>query len=120
MSPYNFEKLTAWQLAFELSIKIYNTTSIYPKEERYGLVSQMRRAAVSIQSNLAEGSARISHKEKAHFYSMAYSSLMELINQLMLSNHLGYMESEIYHEIKEESDSIARLISGLRKSQINK
>ena len=85
MKTFSFEKLIAWQKARELASEIYKTTKLFPKDELFGLTSQMRRCAVSIASNLAEGSGRNSMKDKARFTEIAFGSALELLNQLILS-----------------------------------
>ncbi|MEL7120740.1 MAG: four helix bundle protein [Bacteroidota bacterium] len=118
MKVYSFETLNVWQRARKLTVKLYKITDSFPKNENFGLINQMRRATVSVQSNLAEGSARRSFKDKAHFTTIAYSSLMELLNQFILSNDLGYLDQSKYEEIRSEIDIIAGMISNLRKSQL--
>ena len=81
MKEYGFEKLDAWSKALDLSLGIYEITKLFPESEKFGLISQMRRCAVSVQSNIAEGSARITNKDRRNFYAIAFSSLMELLNQ---------------------------------------
>jgi len=78
---YAFENLTVWQESRKFVKEIYLVTADYPKDERYGLISQLRRASVSVSSNLAEGSCRWSKKEQARFYEIAYGSLIEVLNQ---------------------------------------
>ncbi|MEL7118379.1 MAG: four helix bundle protein [Bacteroidota bacterium] len=113
---YGFENLHAWQRSKLLSLLIYKITAEYPDNERYGLISQMRRAAVSIQSNIAEGSAQNTNKDQNHFYTMSYSSLMELLNQLVLSYDLKFCSKEYYEEVRSEIAIVSKLINGLRKS----
>lgn len=115
---YSFEKLVVWQRARELSGRIYQITRDYPTEERYGLISQMRRSAISVASNLAEGSARITNKDKAHFSTQAYSSLMELLNQIILSFDLGFISIETYHDLRKEVDRVAFPLNKLRTAQL--
>ena len=81
MHIYSFEKLEVWKLAKDLCVYIYKLTSKFPPEEKFGLVSQMRRASVSIASNTAEGSSRVSPKDQSHFYTVAFSSTIELLNK---------------------------------------
>lgn len=88
---YSFEKLEVWKKAKELSIFIYKLTKQLPDEEKFGLISQMRRSSISIASNLAEGSSRSSSNEQSHFYTIAYSSAIELLNQLIISFELGFI-----------------------------
>jgi four helix bundle protein len=93
------KKLDVWKLSMELSRRIYHLTAGYPGEEKFGLVSQMRRAAVSIPSNLAEGAARSSDNEFRNFLSIARSSLSELDTQLDLSQQLGFITVESRSEV---------------------
>ena len=79
-----FKDLKAWQLSFELASKVYRATKNFPKEEQFGITNQLRRASVSISSNIAEGFGRSSRKEKDQFYSIAYGSLLEVESQLLL------------------------------------
>ncbi len=113
---YSFEKLQAWEKSKELAKVIYELTKVFPTEERYGFISQMRRSAVSVPANLAEGSARITKKDKAHFTTQAFSSLMEVLNHLIITYELGFVEKEKYTTIRAEIDGVAALISGLRSS----
>lgn len=91
-------------------------TASFPNEEKFGLVSQMRRAVVSVSSNIAEGSARKTNKDQAHFYTTAYGSLIELLNQVILSLDLNYIESEQYSELRESISLISNQLNALRKS----
>lgn len=118
MRIFSFEKLNVWQKARQLSIKIYKGTKDFPTEEKFGLTSQMRRAAVSISSNIAEGTGRHSFKDKARFTEIAYSSALELLNQAILSNDLEFLSKEVYQE-REEISEIAAMLDGLYKTQIN-
>jgi len=88
MYVYSFEKLEVWKESKKLTKIIYQITSRYPENEKFGLTSQLRRASISVCSNLAEGSARITSKDKAHFSTMAYSSLIEVLNQIIISYEL--------------------------------
>jgi four helix bundle protein len=106
--------LQAWIAAMALVKGVYKLTGEFPKEEVYGLVSQMRRAAVSIPSNLAEGAARNGAKEFIQFLGVAKGSLSELETQLLISAELGYLPRE--HEIFEKVEEVARLVAGLQKS----
>lgn len=115
MHTYSFEKLNVWQKSRDLNSKIYKLTQVYPKEELYGLVQQIRRASISISSNLAEGSTRISYKEKARFTNIAYGSLLEILNQLILSKDLNYISETKYNELRLLIEEIG---NKLRKSQL--
>lgn len=117
MRVFSFEKLIAWQKGRELAVLIYKTTKQFPKDELFGLTSQMRRCSISIASNLAEGSGRISFKDKARFTEIAYSSSLELLNQLILSTDLEYINENEYTHIREKVLEVNMLIDGLYKSQ---
>ncbi len=120
MKVYSFENLACWQSAKELSVWIYKATRSFPAEEKFGLVSQMRRAAVSIASNLAEGSSRMSSKDQAHFSSVAYSSTVELLNDLIIAKELEFLTGELYSEGREKIEWQTFLISKLRQTQLLK
>ena len=100
---YNFEKLHVWQSAANLDKSIYQLTLTFPKSEDFILKSQILRASISICSNIAEGSGRRKGKEQGQFYKIAYSSLLEVINQLLLSINWGYLTEDDFQE-KFESD----------------
>ncbi len=106
--------LEAWKAARALVKQIYEITRNYPKDEIYGLCAQMRRAAVSIPSNLAEGAARVGQKEFAQFVNVAIGSLSELETQLLLSVDLGYLDPG--HEIFSQVDKVSALLQGLHRS----
>lgn len=112
----DFTNLIAWQAAFKLSIEIYKLTKLFPKDELFGITAQMRRAAVSAASNLAEGFARISIKEKIKFYYISQGSVTELQNQLMIAREIGYISPDVFAEIFQSSKSTTRLIAGLIRS----
>ena len=118
MRIFSFEKLIAWQKCRELAILIFKTTKNFPKDETFGLTSQMRRCSISIASNLAEGSGRSSMKDKARFSEIAYSSSLELLNQVILSHDFGYVDENQYIQIREKITEVNMLIDGLHKSQI--
>lgn len=108
--------LTAWQKAMDLVVAIYNTTRDFPKEEMYGLTSQLRRAAVSVPSNIAEGAADRTVQQFSNFLSNAIGSLNEIETQLDLAFRLGYLEENDYHHLHEMLDECLALTYGLRKS----
>lgn len=114
---YSFERLKVWQEAKEMTKIIYALTTKFPDSEIYGITGQMRRAGLSICSNLAEGSSRLSYKDKAHYSTMAYTSAMELINQLIISTELGYINPTTYIECRNRMASITNKINALRNSQ---
>ena len=111
MRPH--QKLEAWAKGIELVIAIYKNSEHFPKEERYGLTSQIRRAAVSIPANIAEGAGRHSRKEFAHFLSNSQGSASELETELMIANRLGYLDEASFTLLIRELDRIGRLIMGL-------
>lgn len=117
---FSFEKLKVWQNSRELVAFIYKITNTFPKEERFGLVDQIRRAIISVASNLAEGSSRISSKDQAHFTNLAYSSLMEVLNQIYIANDLNYISNDLFLQLKKKISEISNQLNSLRKSQLNK
>ena len=119
MHVYSFEKLDVWVEAKELAKRIYMLTSKFSDSEKYGLTSQLRRAAVSICSNIAEGSARSSYKDKAHFTTMAFGSTLEILNQLIISSELNFLQQEEYLETRFVIESITRKLNSLKIYQIN-
>lgn len=114
-----FTDLNAWKMAHRLVLATYKITKKFPQEELFALTSQMRRAAISITSNIAEGFSRHSYKEKANFYAMAQGSLTELQSQLLISRDIGYISAEGYDEILALSIVAHKLLSGLIKSSRN-
>lgn len=116
MKQYSFEKLNVWQEARVLVKSNYAIISTFPKEEIFGITSQMRRAAISICSNIAEGSGRTTKPDQANFYKIAYSSLLELLNQLIISNDLAFITDSELIELREKINSIAYKITSLRNS----
>jgi four helix bundle protein len=113
-----FRDLKVWQKSVELVEVIYLHTKNFPKEELYGLTSQMRRASISIPSNIAEGSSRESTKEFVRFLNIAKGSLMELQTQVIIANRLGMLSENNYKFIIENAEEISRIINGLKKSLI--
>lgn len=112
----SFQKLNAWQEAKKLVVEVYHLLDCFPKFEKYALCDQIRRAIVSVPSNIAEGSGRMSLKEKIHFLEIAYGSLMETYNQLLIAIDLAYITEESVHTIKPLIDNVAKMINGLRIS----
>ena len=117
---FGFENLEVWRKAIELADFAYQLTSTFPTDERFGLVSQMRRAAVSVSANVAEGSSRHSRIEQARFYEIAYGSLMELVSEVRIAERQGFLSSEKYAEIRIKASEIARMLSGLRRATLQK
>ncbi len=116
MKTRRVESIKAWQLADDLAVAIYALTKRFPREEIYGLVSQIRRAAASVPANIAEGAARISSREYLHFLSIARGSLTELRYYLHLGKRLGYILDERYREVDGLADETARVLHGLMQS----
>lgn len=114
MNKYSYKNLNVYQNAKGLVVDVYQLLKTFPSEERYALCEQIRRAVISITSNIAEGMNRMSDKEKAHFIAIAYASMMEVDSQLDVSVALGYITLEQYNVIEEKIDSIARQLSALR------
>jgi len=112
----SFTDLDAWKEGHKLVLMIYDITKIFPKEEVFGLVSQMRRCVVSITSNIAEGFSRQSYKEKAQLYSVAQGSVTELQNQLLIAKDVGFITKEKFHEVATQSITVHKIINGLIKS----
>jgi four helix bundle protein len=111
---FRFEKLDVWRRAVEHAGSIYTATRTFPSDERFGLTNQMRRAAVSVSSNIAEGSGRVSDVDFARFVEIAYSSLMELVSESTIALQQEFLPRQTYDEIYRESEELARMLSGLR------
>lgn len=111
MRPHH--KLEAWIKAIQLVTDVYKSSEEFPKEERYGLTSQIRRAAVSIPANLAEGAGRRSSREFAHFLSNSQGSASELETELIIANRLGYLDEATFAKLLAQLERIGRLITGL-------
>lgn len=113
---YSFEKLNAWQEAKKLVIDVYHLLDSFPNFEKYALCDQIRRAIVSVPSNIAEGSGRKSLKEQIHFLEISYGSLMETYNQLLIAIDLSYITEQSVEVIKPRIDNVAKMINGLSSS----
>jgi four helix bundle protein len=120
MYQYAFEKLEVWQKAKLLTIFIYRIVKKYPSEERFILISQSVRAASSITANLAEGSARITAKDQAHFYTIAYSTTVELLNHIIIAKELNYITPEDYLSCRDKIEQVTFGINNLRKGTLSK
>lgn len=110
-----FTDLIVWQKAHDLVVLIYKVTEDFPKSEMFGLCSQMRRAAVSISSNIAEGFSRQSYKEKIQFYSMSHGSLTEVQNQVIISKDLNYLDPAIFDTLLQHIETVHKLLNALIK-----
>lgn len=112
----NFTDLNTWQEAHKLVILVYNLTKTFPKEELYGLASQIKRAVVSITSIIAEGFGRQSFQEKVHFFVIGHGSLAGVQNQLLVARDVGYINQTIFENIYGQSVVVHKLLNGLIKS----
>lgn len=112
---YSFEKLEVWQDSRELTKMIYRITKGFPDDEKFGITTQMRRAVISVSSNIVEGSYRSTGKDKSNFITIAYSSLMELLNQTIASLDLKYINEDQYHEIRSQIEKVSNKLSALTK-----
>ena len=117
---YSFEKLKVWQEARGLVVKVYKLLDKFPNFEKYALCDQLRRAIVSVPSNIAEGSGRTSLKEQIHFIEIAYGSLMESYNQLIIAVDLNYINDDSLDILRPDIDNVARMLNGLRNTYMNK
>jgi len=116
MGLLHYRQLIAWQKSMRLVGSVYELSKRFPKEEVYGLTSQVRRAAVSVPSNIAEGQGRDSTREFLHHLSIAYGSLMEVETQVLIAEDLGYLEKQEVMDFLERSAEMGRIVNGLMKS----
>ena len=116
MNIYGIEKRDVWQKSRLLVRDIYLITKSFPEDERFGLTSQIRRAMISVSCNIAEGTSRWSNKEKIRFIEIAYGSLMEVVNCLMLAFDLEYISEQKILELRFNIDIVANKLNGLKKS----
>lgn len=115
----DFKKLKVWERSHELTLKIYRLTKLFPADERYGLVSQIRRCAVSIPSNIAEGSGRGGKREFSQFLRIAIGSSCELEYQILLAHELGFIEDKEYGTLDSLISEVKKMLTGLiRKVQV--
>ena len=112
---FRFEGLEVWKRAVELAGSVYEITRTLPRTEQFGLIDQMRRATVSVSANIAEGSARDTEKDFAHFLNISRGSLFELVSHLEVAVRLGYLTVPAVAKIKSEANEIAKMLTGLRK-----
>lgn len=113
-----FENLDVWKVSRKLVTSVYRLIQSFPSMEKYGLADQLRRAVISVPSNIAEGSGRFSAKEKLRFIEYSYGSLMEVYCQLILARDLKYIDEENLTDIKNLIDSISLMLNGMRKHQL--
>lgn len=112
----SFTDLIAWQKCHSLLILIYKITRSFPEDEKFGLTNQVRRATLSVTSNIAEGFGRNNVKEKTQFYGIAYGSLIEVQNQLLASRDVGYLNKQDFQEATILAIEAAKVLSGLRSA----
>jgi len=117
---YSYKDLNVYQSSKQLVVEVYTLLKIFPVDERYALCDQLRRAAVSVPSNIAEGMSRYSNKEKVHFIEIAYGSLMEVECQMDIAKDLQYISTEQYQQLESSIQSTAKMISSLRTSLLDK
>lgn len=114
MARFRFQELEVWQKSIDFADVIYELTTQFPDDERFGLRNQLRRAAVSISSNIAEGNGRASQLEYIRFIEIAYASLMEVISQLHIAEKRKYINQKQLEQMMDSGEHIARMLSGLR------
>lgn len=112
----NFKELKVWQKSIALVTQVYSCSKSFPKEEIYGISSQMRRAACSIPMNIAEGSGRRTAADFCHFLDMAKGSAFELETQFIIALNLDYLKEELFYELSTSLDEVQRMITGLQNS----
>jgi four helix bundle protein len=113
---HSYKDLVVWQKATALAVQVYKATDCFPRREIYGLTSQLRRAAVSVASNIAEGQGRLTRGEFLHFLGQSRGSLLELQTQLVISVELKYMSKEQLQELETRTSEVLRLLNGLIES----
>jgi four helix bundle protein len=113
---FNFEKLDVWQEAIQFADLVYQLTGAFPSDERFGLTNQMRRAAISVSSNIAEGSSRGSRPDFSRFVEIATGSLFEVVSQATVSRRQNLLDQSSYDRIYAAAEKQSRMLSGLRKS----
>jgi four helix bundle protein len=117
---FRHERLDVWQKAIEWAQGIYVVSAGFPEAERFGLQAQMRRAAVSVASNIAEGAGRYTAADFARFVEIAYGSLMETVCQATIAHNLGYMNAHDHDRLRTQAETIARMLSSLRRSRLSR
>lgn len=113
----SFQDLKAWQESYRLTIMVYKATKNFPREEIFALISQIRRSASSVPSNIAEGFSRFSDKDKSHFYTIALGSLTETQNHLLISKGVEYLDQKNFDEIWNQTIIVSKLCNGLIRSK---
>ena len=113
---HNFKNLNIWKLSLDLANEVYNITDQFPKNEEFGLKSQLRRCSVSVASNIAEGSSRSSNKDFNRFLEISLGSLYELQTQIIISSNRNYFDLEKLDNIENKITELQRMISGFQKT----
>ena len=113
---FNFEKLDVWQKAIDFADLVYAATRTFPAEERFGLTNQMRRAAVSISSNIAEGCSRASKTDFARFVEIATGSVFEVVSQAFIGRRQGFIDQAQFNSVYAAAEEQSKMLSGLRRS----
>jgi len=116
---FNFEKLDVWRKAIDFADLVYASTRDFPPDERFGLTNQMRRAAVSVSSNIAEGSARVSRPDFARFLEIATGSLFEVVSQSFIGRRQGFLAEPEFHRLYATAEEQGKMLSGLRRSLLD-
>lgn len=117
---YGFEKLVVWQKSVDFVKKVYMFTDQFPKNELYGLTSQIKRAVTSIPANIAEGTTRKSFKDQARFTEIAFGSLIETLNHLIIAEQLNYLKVEFLDDLRIDIENLSRQLNALKASQISR
>lgn len=116
MYKFYFEKLEVWNNARSLVKDIYQITSLFPENEKFGITNQIRRATTSITANIAEGMCRSTEKEKSRFISISFGSCIEVINFLIISNDLEFLDNKNYEQLRIKTESISNQLNALYKT----
>lgn len=113
MKEFSFEKLEVWKDSKDFVVKIYRLTDSYPNDEKFGLISQIRRASLSVTNNISEGTSRWTSKEKIRFIEISYGSLMEVLNCLIISRELNLISEQIFLELRSDIEKISNKLNAL-------
>jgi four helix bundle protein len=116
MAGFGFEQLSVWQKALVFADVVYDMTESFPRSERFGLTSQLRRAAVSVSSNIAEGSGRGSKRDFSRFVEITFGSVCEVVSQTHLSHRRGFVSEEDLNRVRASGEELGKMMSGLRAS----
>ena len=119
MRKFSFERLEVWQAAADLAVAVYRVADKFPADERFELKSQVRRAVHSVPTNIAEGTGRATGKDQAYFSAIAYGSLVEVLNHLLIAVRYGYLTEEDVAPLRLRFSQVATKLGALRRSQLN-